>query len=293
MKRSLIPFTLAWALTLTIAAIAEQPSDGAAVAAHPDLPSAFLPQAGRTVRYQFSDTLTTPKESKSQAGTLTLTAVAGNEIKAAITIDGKATRNLDFHVDETGVLRPASRPDPDESSSAKLRNSGGSEPSAAEQALMLRLSIAARIGANPGEETSFPVVLNVPWANSPVNPILYVKSTAPDVFVADAEDMTSTNPPQKGQTHILRMVAISTGAGILAGEIGGTAGRIVRPIVTVGSVAIASRTRSGPQPTNVTLHITGQLADGRLRTISGDQEYTVAAKKQSRTFSDRWSLVAQ
>ena len=91
----------------------------------------------------------------------------------------------------------------------------------------------------------------------------------------------------------MRSVAVSAGAGILAGQIGGTAGSVIRPMVTVGSILIATRSRSGPQPTDVTLHITGQLADGHLQRLSGNQEYSVAQKEHSRIYSENWQFLAQ
>jgi hypothetical protein len=228
------------------------------------------------VRYRFSDTVVTPKESKSEAGTLTLTAVTAHEINATVAIDNKPPRNFALHVDQAGALSTTSR----------------SAPSTAEQALLLRLSLAAQIGAHPGEETSIPVLLNVPWARGPVNPTLSIKSTSPDAFVGEASDTTTTNPPQNARPHILRSVAISAGAGILAGQIGGTAGSVIRPVVTVGSILIATRSRSGPQPTDVTLHITGQLADGRMQRLSGNQEYSMPAKEHSRISSENWQFLA-
>lgn len=219
-----------------------------------------------------------------------LTAVTGNEIKATVATDSKEPRIFFLRVDQTGALRPTDELD---SPSAAPRHNGHSSPSAAEQALLFRLSLAAQIGAHPGEEMSIPVLLDVPWASGPVNPILNVKSTAPDAFIGDASDTTTTNPPQNSRPHLLRSVGISTGASIAAGEIGGTTGRIIRPIVTVGSILIATRSRSGPQPTDVTLHIAGQLADGRLQRLSGNQEFAVAQKEHSRIVSDKWQLIAQ
>jgi hypothetical protein len=289
MKRDLIIFMLAWALVISVQAMAQKHTEGATEEPLPPS-SAFLPPVGQSVHYRFSDTLTTPKESKSEAGTLTLTAVTGNEIKATVAIDNKAPRNFTLHVDQTGALRPAVELDPP---SAATRHNGQSAPSAAERTFLLRLSLAAQIGAHPGEEISIPVLLNVPWASGPVNPTLNIKSTAPDAFIGDASDTTSINPPQNARPHLLRSLAISTGAGIAAGEIGGTTGRIIRPIVTVGSILIATRSRPGPQPTDVTLHIAGQLADGRLQRLSGNQQYSVAQKEHSRIASDQWQLVAQ
>jgi len=288
MKRDAILFILTWVVILSVQAIAQQQAEGAAPLAPV---SAFLPPLGQTVHYRFSDTIVTPKESRSEAGTLTLTAVGGNEIKATLAIGEKAPRSFAFQVDPTGALQPAAELDPP---SDKPHRSGKSEPSAREQAFLLRLSLAARIGAHPGEEMSMPVLLNVPWASGPVNPILYVKPTTPDAFVGEATDTTTTNPPQQGRAHIFRRIAISAGAGVIAGQIGGTTGRVVRPIVTVGSILIATRGRSGgPLPTDVSLHITGQLGDGRLQRLSGNQEYSVPAQKHARAFSDQWQFVAQ
>jgi hypothetical protein len=289
MKKDLTIFMLAWALGISVQALAQKQTP---VEDPFPPPSAFLPPVGQIVHYRFTDTLTTPKESKSETGTLTLTAVTAHEIKATVALDNKAPRNFALHVDQTGALQPSPGLDPPSPSSTPRRN-GQSTPSTAEQAFLLRLSVASQIGAHPGEDVSIPVLLNVPWASGPVNPTLYVKSTAPDAFTGDASDTTTINPPQNARPHILRSVAISTGVGIAAGEIGGTTGRIIRPLVTVSSILIATRSHSGPQPTDVTLHITGQLSRGRLQTLSGKQEYTVAAKEHSRVFSDQWQLVAQ
>jgi hypothetical protein len=289
MKRDLAIFMLAWALVISVQAIAQKPAPGAAENTVTQS-SAFLPPVGQSVHYRFSDNLTTSKESKSEAGTLTLTAVTHNEIKATVAIDNQAPRSFALHVDQTGALQPAAEM---ALPPATPRHNSSSAPGAAEKAFLLRLSLAAQIGAHPGEETSIPVLLNVPWASGPVNPTLNIKSTAPDAFVGDASESTTINAPQKARPHILRSVAISTGAGIAAGEIGGTTGRIIRPIVTVSSILIASRSHSGPQPIDVTLHVTGQLADGRLQRLSGNQQYTVAQKEHSRVVSDQWQLVAQ
>jgi hypothetical protein len=203
MKRDAILFILTWVVILSVQAMAQQQAEGAAPLAPV---SAFLPPLGQTVHYRFSDTIVTPKESRSEAGTLTLTAVGGNEIKATLAIGEKAPRSFAFQVDPTGALQPAAELDPP---SDKPHRSGKSEPSAREQAFLLRLSLAARIGAHPGEEMSMPVLLNVPWASGPVNPILYVKPTTPDAFVGEATDTTTTNPPQQGRAHIFRRIAIS------------------------------------------------------------------------------------
>jgi len=49
-----------------------------------------------------------PKGPKSEAGRLTLTSVAGNKLRLTMAGDGKGSRNLEFQVDETGALHPAS-----------------------------------------------------------------------------------------------------------------------------------------------------------------------------------------
>jgi len=264
---------------------------GAAVSTDPP-PSAFLPPVGQTVSYRYSDTVTTPKGTESEAATLTLTAVVGNDIQVTITVDGKGSRNLHLSVDETGALQPVSVPELVASLSSNQGGSDQNEQSAAVQALLLRLSLAARIGAHPGGDTSFPVQLNVSWASGPVNPILFIRST-PDAFVADASDTTSINPPQQNQWQD-KLIPAGAGVGIVAAVIGGRTGTIVG--VATGAAALVLRFahgRSGPLPVDVTLHITGQLTESRLRMLSGDQEEVVHGKEHPRTVSsDKWSLVA-
>jgi hypothetical protein len=264
---------------------------GAAVSTDPP-PSAFLPPVGQTVSYRYSDAITTPKGTESEAARLTLTTVAGNDIQVTIAVDGKGSRSLHFSVDETGALQPISIPELVASLSSHQGGSNQNEQKPAAQALWLRLSLAARIGAHLGGETSFPVQLNVSWASGPVNPILSIRTTA-DAFVADARDTTSINPP-KEKPLMDKLIAPGAAVGIVTSVIGGTTSEIVG-IATGGAALVLSfaRGRAGPLPVDVTLHITGQLGEGRLRMLSGDQEEVVHDKAHPRTVSsDKWSLVA-
>lgn len=257
-------------------------------------PSAFLPSIGQTTHYRFSDTLKTPSGTKSLSGTLILTRLASDEVQVTIATEGKGARKFDLHVDETGALRQSTGSESvAQADNVKPPNGRRSEPSLAEQELIRRFSLVARIGAHPGEEVSFPVVLDVPWASGPVDPLLAVTPDTPDTFTAEASQETTINPPSKGRQHILRSVLISVGVGVAASQIGGTVGRVVGPVVSIGSLIIASRTHSGAQPTDVKLHITGKVADSRLQEVSGVQEYAVHAGKHSRTFSDTWSLALE
>lgn len=276
-------------------------SAGAAVSTDQP-PSAFLPPAGQTVHYRYSDTVTTPmapkkkKRTKSEAATLTITTVSAKDVQVTIAVEGKGTRSLNFQVDETGALQPASAmPDSFILPSSSRGDNDRNEQRAAEQALLLRLSLASRIGAHPGAETSFPFLLNVPWASGPVNPILSIKSTGSDTFVADASAMTSINPPQKKQSK--HVIPYLFGLGILGSAVGGTPGRIAGLSATAVLAAVAyvrGRHSGRPQPVDVTLHIAGQFANGRLQMLSGNQQENAQEKKKTRTyFSDKWSLVAE
>jgi hypothetical protein len=268
--------------------------DGAAVTA--DTPSSTLmPLVGQTAHYRFSDTVKTPGGTRNLAGTLTLATLAPDQIRVSITLEGKGTRSFDLHADQTGALWQSSGSEPSlqAPSARSRRSSSSSEPSVTEQELIRRLSLVARIGAHPSEDASFPVVLDVPWASGPVDPLLTVKSDPTGVFTADATQETSVNPPARGRAHILRSVLISAGVGVAASQIGGVAGRVVGPVVSIGSLVIASRNRSGASPTDVRLHITGKISAGRLQTVSGAQEYAVHAGGRSRTYSDTWSLVLE
>jgi hypothetical protein len=276
-------------------------SAGAAVSTDQP-PSAFLPPVGQTVHYRYSDTATTPtapkkkNRTKSEAATLTITTVSVKDVQVTIAVEGKGSHSLDFHLDETGALQPtSSMPESFVLPSSSRGSDDRNEQSAAEQALRLRLSLASRIGAHSGAETSFPVLLNVPWASGPVNPILSIQSTGPNAFVADASAMTSINPPQKKQSK--HLIPYLFGLGILGNAVGGTPGRIagISATVVLAAVAYVRGRHSGrPQSVDVTLHITGQLANGRLQMLSGDQQEIAHEKKKTRTyFSDKWSLVAE
>jgi hypothetical protein len=53
------------------------------------------------------------------------------------------------------------------------------------------------------------------------------------------------------------------------------------------------RRSSAPVPTDVKVHVTGQLENGHLQTISGEEQYLSRVKKHTRTDTDRWTLVAE
>lgn len=262
---------------------------GAATAA-----STFLPPVGQTARYRFSDTVIGGKGTKTLSGTLTVLSVSEDRVQLSIAIDGKAQRTFDLRVDATGAL------DAERETAAAVPATDShvdrqAQPGAAEQALILQLSLASRVGAHPvADVASFPVLLDIPWAREPVNPMLEIRRTGPDAFAGEAKDTTTINPPGRNREHIVRDRAISVGVGILASQIGGNGvGRVVGPVVTLTTLLIASHNHSGqPQPADVSLHVTGRLGGGRLQAISCDEEYIVHPGKHAQTFGDRWSLTA-
>jgi hypothetical protein len=245
--------------------------------------SSFLPPKGQTYYYRYSETVTAPKTNVALTATLTLKTLSENDVQVTFAADGRAPRTLDFRVDETGALQPvlpdvpAKRPKTEEEIQQR----------AAAQTLLLRLALVSRVGAN--RESSFPIPLSVAWANGPVNPILNIKSMEPNTFVADADASTFVNPPSRGESA---GTLIPLGLGV-AGTFRGTAtGRVVGIASLCVSAVSALRRPHGPQPADVKLHLAGELMDGRLQKLSGDQENVVRPGKHATTFSDRWILVA-
>jgi hypothetical protein len=289
MTRGLVVFTLALA-QLFSPAVAHQIS---AVTPAPPTSSAFLPAVGQTTQYQYSDTLTTPKGSRRFRAALTLTSITAQKIRASIAIDGKETHRVDFYLDDTGMLQPVSMPEPEVKSTNPRRNSPQNERAAAVQAFVSRISLASRMGTQPTEETSFRVKVIVPGASCPLNPTLVFRASQPATLVADANDTTSVSSPQ-GNRRLFMPLGLGIGAGFIGGAIGGTPGRLIGISISATSlvVSLARSRHSGPSPADVSLHIDGKLADGRLQALSGDQEVIVHGK-QTRTISDKWSLVAE
>lgn len=243
-------------------------TDGSATSLDASSSSAFLPQVGQSAHYRYVDTVTTPMQTKSEAVMLTIKSVTENQVRVTIDADGQEPRNLDLSKDLSGALQPTS--------------------DQGEQELVSRLSLVARIGTNPRVATSFPVLLNVPWASGPVNPMVSIQPTEPDGFVANANAATTVNPPQPQQRlHVL----LAPGIGLTGALIGGTAGRVIAISGLVRTVVVANHNVSKPIQTEVKLHITGHLANGRLQALYGDQENSVHAKNRNGTLSDRWSLV--
>jgi hypothetical protein len=237
--------------------------------------SAFLPPVGHTAHYRYLDTVTGPKQTKNQAAMVTIASVTEGQVRVTVAVDGQESSNLDLSVDANGALQ---------------RTSGPPEQTPATQEFLTRLSLAARIGANPRVATAFPVLLNIPWASGPVNPLIRVQPTEADGLVATASAATTVNSPsQKQHLHFL----VAPGVGLAGALIGGTTGRVVALSGLVTSTIVARRSSPGPERTNVTLHVTGHLANGRLQSLSGDQENSVHARRHTDIFSDKWSFIAE
>jgi hypothetical protein len=166
----------AFVLVGFLPAIAQQPSTEAAA---PVAFFAFWPAIGQSRRYQYSDTSTTSKRNQGFAATLTLTSVSTKEMRATITVNGGAERSLNFYVDDGGTLQPMSMLETNSKSPNKRRSQDQSEQAVALQALVSRISLASRIGAQPTQETSFQAKINVPEASCPLNPTLVLKPTEP------------------------------------------------------------------------------------------------------------------
>jgi hypothetical protein len=256
---------------------------GMAAAATSSIPasSAFLAPVGQTTHYRYFESIATAKGSNRETAFVTLTTRANDEVSVEIAVDGKVTRSLDFYRDPSGALRAVPH--------------AGSETGKQDdtEGLPQRLSIAAQIGAHPGGDITVPVTVTIPWASRPVlQPTLLIDMTKANSFTANASDETSVNPPQQNKHSLL---PFTFGLGILGGAVGGTPGRIVGTGSTVLLAVIAQRRgRPAPSPLQVSVHLTGQLTDGRLRTLSGEQEETINSQRQTHSvLRDQWSLAAE
>jgi hypothetical protein len=289
MKRGLMGF--AFVFVGVLSAMAQQSSAGAAT---PAASSAFLPMIGQSAQYEYSDTLTTPKGTTRLTATMTLTSDTARNIRASIAINGKESRSLDFLVDDVGALHPTSAPELAPESRYRRHRSKQSQQAAAVQEFVSRISLASRIVAHPAEETSFPVKTTVPGTTCPLNQTLVLKPTQPEALVADANDTTSISSPQANR-RLLMPLGLGIGAGFIGGAIGGTPGRIAGISISATSLVVnLARTRhAGPFPADVSLHVDGKLADGRLQSLSGDQEVVVHTGKSQHTIDEKWSLVRQ
>jgi hypothetical protein len=289
MRRSLIVFT--FAIVGGISATAQIPAAEISATAPA---STFLPAIGQSEQYRYLDTVTARRTSARVSGTLTLTSVTAKKVQATITVDGNEPRSVDFYVDDTGALLPMSIPEPITKSGNKRHSSDQEQRAIAAQALLIRLSLASRIGARPGEGISFPVKFNVDGASCPLNPTLVVKTVEQETLIGDAKDKTSINPPRANQ-KVFMPLGLGIGAGFIGGAIGGTPGRIAGISISATSfvVGIVRARHSRPLPADVNLHIDGKLADGRLLTLSGDQEVIMHSGKHTRTISEKWSIVTE
>jgi hypothetical protein len=288
MSRYLIPIISA--LLALLPANAQESSSGTVV---PGASSAFLPRMGQSTRYEYSDTLTTQKKTRRFTAALTLASLTAKQIRASIAINGKESRTVDFYVDDTGMLQPMSLPEPERQSTNKRHSRDQSEEADALRAFTSRVALASRIAAQPTQETSFRVKLTVLGASCPLNPTLVLKPVQPEMFVADVNDTTSVSAPQANR-RVFIPLGLGIGAGFIGGAIGGTPGRLIGVSISATAlvVTVLRSHHSGPLPTDVSLHIDGEMADRRIQRLSGDQEVIVHARKHTQTISDKWSFVA-
>jgi hypothetical protein len=288
MRRGLIAFTLACVGLLP--ALAQQTTGENA----PIASSAFLPTIGRSMLYEYSNVVTTPKGTRKFAAALTLTSVTIKDIRAKIAINGKEPSKLDFYVDDTGTLQPMSMAEPEAKPTNKRRRGHQNDQAAAVQAFVSRISLASRIAVQPTRETSFRVKITIPGTGCPLNPTLVLRPIQPDALVGEANDRTSVSSSPANR-RLLMPLGLGIGAGFIGGAIGGTPGRIVGISISATAllVSLVRSRHSGPSPADVSLHIDGKLADSRLRTLSGDEEVIMHAGKHTRAISDKWSLVTK
>lgn len=256
--------------------------------------SAFLPPVGKTAEYRYSDTLTPSKKNqkpRSGTATLTITATSPTEYHARIAVDGKTPTTLTLHLDATGALQPDSGLESVALLPGKRKGDEAKEQRVAAQSLVDRLSLAAQIPAHPEAGASFPIQLDVPRASVPLNPVLYIKTPVQDSFTANANDTTSITPPQKKRRRFIGLF----GLGILGGVLGGTPGRIVGLSVSAATaitLIASSHRHAKPIPADVSLHVTGVIANDRIQKLSGEQQLVVHAKKGPYTLGDAWSFAA-
>ena len=223
---------------------------------------------------------------KSLTGTLTLRSVADNNIQVTFAIDGRDAHSLDFYIDQTGALQPVVTPEAMAPRTRKTKDADLVRDRAVAEALALRLSLASRVATRT--ETSFPIVLSVPWANGPINPILSIRSASDDSFVGDAYATAFVNPPKSRHKFGL---LVPFGLGVAGAFATGVTGGLIAAAGPVASTWAGNHS-SNPLPVDVSLHLVGDFSRGRLRSISGDQEDLVHSGKHTSKSTEQWSIVA-
>jgi hypothetical protein len=251
------------------------------IAAHPaeELNSAFLPAVGQTTRYAFVATTTLMRFKRTVKATLSLARPASDQLQVTVSTDGGSARTLHMHIDRTGAVETPAQ-------LAAIATSDPYKPGLLKSevaALWVRFCLTTRICRDPGSESSFPVQLGVPWAVGPVMPNLAFKSTDEHTFIADAETKTSVNLPGGIGTGW-----VSIFPAILAGPVLSLTGKVSLGAGLSGIVDFSGA--SGPTPTDVKLHLTGELRDGRLKMLSAEQEDTIHGNRGSRKLIEDWQF---
>ena len=224
---------------------------------------------------------------RTQSAAITLKTDPDGRIEVSVAANGRVSA-LTMRLDPNGALEPVSLPIPSAGATDRVSRDM-LEQRATLQTMLARLSLAAQMRAS----TSFPVRLDVPGAATPVVATLFstpsgAAQSEPVGFTADAVASTSVDEPHRARS------LLAIGAGLAVAAVSHGAGRVAGVLLAATGGAIGNRLGSAhPVPADVTLHIEGREAAGRLETLSATQEVIVYEKRRKKILSDRWSLAAR
>ncbi len=275
MRSRIAPSMLAWV------ALAVTASPGYAAAPS----SGMIPMDG-SATFHFATSVTTPKGSHAGSGTITIKRSGPREISLTIqSDDGKPARTVALIVGVDGSVAP----DPSSAEAAPT----DPDAKAQAQAFMAEMTVAAHVGIGArksGGAASYavPVSLTPIGTGTPVPTQLTMSGSAAQ-YTGRTTGQTMTQLPQGGSLDP-KEIAKTVGVSAFARHAFTPVGRAATGIVMHRKRKEEKKAASGPLPDTVSLTVTADLADQKIREIRGAQTDEVALPGKPVKIESRWTF---
>ena len=266
-----------------IAPLAFAMTSGIARAAEPG--AGMVPPDG-SATFHFSTSVKTPKGAHSGSGTITIKRTGARQVSLTVqSDDGQPARTIPLLIGVDGSIAP------DPSAAAVAPTDPDAKAQA--QALMAEMTVAARVGIGArknGGAASYnvPVSLAPIGTGTPVASQLAMTGSAAQ-YTGRTQGQTMTQLPPGGGLDP-KAIAKTVGVSAFAHHAFTPVGRVATAVVMHNKRKKQKEEAAGPLPDAITLTVTADLADGRVREIRGAQSDEVAISGKSVKIESNWTF---
>ena len=249
-------------------------------------PSAGMVPPDGAATFHFSTSVKTPKGTHSGSGTVTIKRTGTREVSLTVrSDDGKPAQTIPLIVGVDGSIAP----DP----SAVAPAPTDPDAKAQAQAFMAEMTVAARVGIGArknGGAASYAVAVSLTpiGTGTPVASQLSMTGSAAQ-YTGRTQGQTMTQLPEGGSLDP-KAIAKTVGVSAFAHHAFTPVGRVATAVVMRNKRKKEKEEASGPLPDAMTLTVTADLADSKIREIRGEQADEVALPGKPVKIESSWTF---